>query len=95
MFKPRSSTECVEFFDPYGDPPSANGLKLSHERVILFNDVTIQGDESISCAKFCLYYEFYRSIGATMTRIVNSFSSATEKNEEIVDVFMSNMCKLY
>ena len=95
VFKPQNTMDSAEVFDPYGVPPSVNGISLSHEKVILFNDVAIQGNDLKNCAKFCLYFAFYRSIGASMLTIVNSFSDSKQKNDEIVDVFMGNKCRTY
>ena len=82
--------EIPEFYDPLGHDPSYyseniyNFLLQNDDKYIYSSHIT-QGNESINCGLFVLYFLFFRCHNIPYQSIVDSFSTNYEKNDNIVE----------
>ena len=89
-----------EFFDSLGKPLSSYDRRITIFfakvgcSIVTSNVNRFQLQGSVSCGKYCLYYLVYRTLGYSVRRILSSLSTfSREKNEEIVNVFLSKLIK--
>ena len=94
LFFPANQSEPVEYFDPLGNCPS-NYVKEfleKQKRSGLFNGKKIQGDTSIGCTLFCMFYVWLRLTGDFMKDIVNLFNDKDViANDNIVIDFVNSL----
>lgn len=67
---------CSEFFDSFGKTPEFyhkywQKLLLKHSSAYLYNDERIQKYNTANCAKFCIFYVFFRSKGMSYKTLMD------------------------
>ena len=95
IYVPKNSP--VEYFDSYGRKPQhekiydfikANGKRFK------YNNKIIQGDKSISCGLYSLFFIYYRTKGYTMKYFQNLFTSNYKNNDKIVNDLYNKILKI-
>jgi len=93
----QTDEHTLEFFDSFGQPPSAYNLqrKLPTSRHIVFNTMTLQHIESEVCGQYCLYYCYYKARGWPMNQLLyQNFSNDTLNNDSRVVSIVNKLFKL-
>lgn len=81
----------VEFFDPYGMPPSFYNLNNYLNNISsswTFNNFKIQSSFSSFCGQICLFYLYFKSRHFSLDYILSNFSNNYFKNESIILNFL-------
>ncbi len=74
----------VEFFDPYGCPPSTYGkqilqfIKANTNSQYVFNTLQVQPNSSTLCGLYCCYFILNRLEGEKMEQIINRLLTVGE-----------------
>lgn len=95
----------VEFFDSYGQPPSAYPnirFPLSTRSVRSYSRVSFQSNQSFVCGHYCIYYICKRIRGWTpkyITYTLSRFACASAAGnrfpqDRLVRRFVRNMCRV-
>ena len=83
-----------EYFDSYGMPPFDTRikrfLKINGPNFI-YNDKPIQGNDSVNCGKFCIFYLYFKSRNFPLSKIKKFFSNNFENNDFIVNKFFNRL----
>ena len=79
-----------EYFDSFGDPPTANFERYLNRHCSSWkcNRGQLQSVISRFCGHYCIYYCMLRSRGVDMCKIVSSFSTDTALNDVLVRRFV-------
>lgn len=75
-----------EFMDSFGQPPSFYSAVLFdffnlNSSSFIYNDVTLQSDNSYVCGYYCLYYLLLRCRGVSIHNILKAFSENRISND--------------
>ena len=76
-----SSPENGEFFDSYGHPPEYYGESFTIYKPEIWNKRKIQSSWSEVCGQYCIFYLYHKSLGYSMSKIVNMFTDNTFLND--------------
>lgn len=86
-----SRNNNTEMFDSYGNPPDMfrfNDFVERNSKTVTFNSLHLQGNRSITCGGFCVYFALNRCRGVKMFDIVSRFSKNKNVNDEMIKEFM-------
>jgi len=79
---------CVEYFDSYGLPPLDDDIidfMRRNAQTTRFNNVKLQGIDSMVCGQYCVYYLHHRSLGYSLEHLVTYFDRHSSRNDDKVD----------
>lgn len=87
----RSIWFLTEFFDSFGNSPdrfSFNDFVERNSNTVTFNSLKLQGNLSMTCGGFCVYFALNRCRGVKMFEIVTRFSKNEKVNDRKIGEFM-------
>ena len=87
----RVNDGCGEYFDSFGEPPTANFERYMDEHCLsswTFNSRQLQSVISRFCGHYCICYCVLRSRGMDMPKIVNRFTTDTALNDVLAHRFV-------
>ena len=91
MYKENSETD-IEYFDPLGSMPSGKLANYLLNENYLYNNKRVQGEFSISCGEFCIFYLANRCTGHSMLKILDCLlTNDLSINEFIVKNYTRRM----
>lgn len=79
----------AEYFDSYGLLPIRNSFLEVLPVVYKYSSHTIQGLYSITCGEYCLYFLEKRASNTSMQKIISSFSTNTDWNDNKVHEYIT------
>lgn len=86
-----SRNKNTEFFDSFGNPPDMFKFHDFVERnsiTVTFNSKQLQGNLSITCGGYCVYFALYRCRGIKMYNICSKFQKDYSVNDKMISEFM-------
>lgn len=83
------SNTISEYFDPLGKPPNENfeNFLVNNSKQYIFSKLSVQGNESVYCGQFCLYFLLNRIKCISYSNIINSLNNNFHINDCIVQSF--------
>ena len=84
-----------EFFDPAGQTPVFYSKRfetvlllggLNHK--YMYNKITLQAPNTLTCGYFCIYFAFHRALGYSFAKVLSLFTLNTYQNEILVETFI-------
>lgn len=83
-----------ELFDSLGNDPSKYGSDfkqfMNQYETFVYSNIQIQSINSTKCGIFCIYYCYYKARGYSIEQIVDTFSTDTWVNNDLIDLFMQS-----
>lgn len=90
----KNSRMIAEFFDSFGKSPHHYGIE-SPFLVSMYNNISLQSEDSASCGLFCLFFLYYRLKQRSFKKIVSMFCNSVYKNEILVNKFHTILVRKY
>lgn len=84
------------YFDSYGIPPfipSHINRMRKNCKTLRWNTTQLQSEASKVCGHYCIMFLYYMSIGLGLKQFLEIFSSDCEKNDKIVEEFVSSFAE--
>lgn len=86
-----SKSGNAEFWDSFGNPPDIfqfSNFMDKNSRTVTYNSAQLQGNSSMTCGGFCVYFSLYRSRGVKMRDIISRFTKNKNVNDNMIREFM-------
>jgi hypothetical protein len=81
------------FFDSYGRSPEfyhLSSILLPYSKKLDYNTKCVQGPVAKTCGHHCIYFTLLIGSGHSPEDIINSYSSSTTKNDNMVHNFVTH-----
>ena len=88
VYFPEDKNNVVEYFDSYGLPPLEQDMVDFMRRNAVstrFNNIRLQGMDSMVCGQYCVHYLHQRSLGYSLEHLVSYFGQNYSRNDRQVE----------